>query len=380
MFAKMGLAMPDGSFYIRNGPVGASDLQNAIKAVGRGEQDGSSGDPIRVHIMKRAKALGLSAKIPDTWNPDGSLKHDWTSDVEDFLAHYGVQGMHWRSTAQREAAAATATAKGQKGVQAAKKANANKKATKHDLHLLHLAHLLKLSKAVHAAHEAHVAHLKKTGQTAKIPAANKAHTAKQAALAKLASNAAKLNVKHSDFLGDVEDLLEHFGVKGMHWGVRHTREELEGQAVKLRAKVATLDHDAFDGEFVEHFGVKGMRWGVERSRTARTDDDSKSADAARARATADKIKKHGVSAVSNADLQHLVSRQNLEKQHAGLSVAQQSDGRKFLDKLVSDQKDAAQKEASKVVAEYAAKGAVWLAKEGTKQLLGTKSGAGKHAS
>ena len=35
-----------------------------------------------------------------------------------------------------------------------------------------------------------------------------------------------------------------------------------------------------------------------------------------------------------------------------------------------DQKDAAQREAGKVVAEYAAKGAVWLAKEGTKQLLG----------
>ena len=30
MYAKMGLAMPDGSYYIRTGPEGASDLDNAI--------------------------------------------------------------------------------------------------------------------------------------------------------------------------------------------------------------------------------------------------------------------------------------------------------------------------------------------------------------
>src|SRR5690349_21695885 len=90
----MGLSMPDGSYYIRNGSVGASDLQNAIDAVGRGEPQ-SSHDAIRVHIIKRAKALGLSDKIPDNWNPDGSLKHDWISDVEDYLKHFGVKGMKW---------------------------------------------------------------------------------------------------------------------------------------------------------------------------------------------------------------------------------------------------------------------------------------------
>ena len=467
LFAKMGLAMPDGSFYIRNGPVGAADLGNAIEAVGRGEQDGTSGDSIRTFIMKRAKALGLTSKIPDTWNSDGSLKQDaFGDDADKFLEHFGVKGMQWRSTAQRQAAEATATAQGQKGVQAAKAANTKGKADAHDKHLLHLAHLLRLSKAMTAAHTAHVTSLVKTGQSSKVAAANTAHAAAQEAVADLAKNAVGNQVRHSDFSDDAEDFLAHFGVKGMHWGVRHTREELESQAAeherksvahirvasqakteadevatkgvnsaafkrvygddaptksdwkfygqtgqskaqalqqthnnlrlitnqhikaanresakakKLRDKAATLDHDAFEGESIEHFGVKGMRWGVERSRTARTDDNSKSADAARARATADTIKKHGINAVSNADLQHLVNRSNLEKQHASLSDANRSDGRKFLDKLVDDQVNAAQREASKVVAEYAAKGAVWLAKEGTKQLLGTKSGTGKHA-
>ena len=47
------------------------DLNNAISAVGRG---GASHDAIRKHIMSRAKALGMSDKIPDNWNSDGSLK------------------------------------------------------------------------------------------------------------------------------------------------------------------------------------------------------------------------------------------------------------------------------------------------------------------
>lgn len=96
MFAKLGYAMPDGSFYIRPAPFAASDLQNAIRAVGRGEADGGNGNDIRRHIMTRASALNLSSKIPDSWNSDGSLKQDaLDEEVEDFLAHFGVKGMHW---------------------------------------------------------------------------------------------------------------------------------------------------------------------------------------------------------------------------------------------------------------------------------------------
>jgi hypothetical protein len=94
-FAKMGLAMPDGSYYVRQGSVGASDLQNAIEAVGRGEAAGDDGAAIRRHIMKRAADLKLSDKIPDTWNPDGTLKHSDVDLVDEFLAHHGVPGMRW---------------------------------------------------------------------------------------------------------------------------------------------------------------------------------------------------------------------------------------------------------------------------------------------
>lgn len=65
--AGNGQAMPDGSYPIAD----AEDLDSAIRAVGRG---GADHDAIRRHIIKRAAALGLSSRIPDNWNPDGSLK------------------------------------------------------------------------------------------------------------------------------------------------------------------------------------------------------------------------------------------------------------------------------------------------------------------
>lgn len=60
-------------YQIRN----ADDLDKAIKAVGRGS---GSHDAIRKFIIGRAKALGLSSRIPDNWNADGSVKGDTGSN------------------------------------------------------------------------------------------------------------------------------------------------------------------------------------------------------------------------------------------------------------------------------------------------------------
>lgn len=62
-----GQAMSGGRFPIRN----RSDLENAIRAVGRAKGDRNA---VRRFIIKRARALGLTNLIPDTWNSDGSLK------------------------------------------------------------------------------------------------------------------------------------------------------------------------------------------------------------------------------------------------------------------------------------------------------------------
>lgn len=163
MFAKMGLSMPDGSYYIRNGPTGVSDLDNAVKAVGRGETDDpSSGDPIRRHIIKRARALKKADMIPDTWNPDGSLKH--FDNVEDFLAHYGVKGMHWRNNTDRDAQIAKLNPDQQKHVKGLIHAA-------HQAHLAHLAHLKHLKDEADKAHAAHMNHLSNLVKAASHPSA-----------------------------------------------------------------------------------------------------------------------------------------------------------------------------------------------------------------
>lgn len=62
-----------------------SDLKKAIKAVGRGK---SGHDAIRKHIIKRAKALGQSALIPDNWNSDGSMKESAPITMSEVQEYY----------------------------------------------------------------------------------------------------------------------------------------------------------------------------------------------------------------------------------------------------------------------------------------------------
>lgn len=57
--AKSGAAMPGGGFPIKT----AADLENAIQAIGRAKNPAAA----KVHIKERARALGLSDKVPDTW-------------------------------------------------------------------------------------------------------------------------------------------------------------------------------------------------------------------------------------------------------------------------------------------------------------------------
>ncbi len=68
--ASKGQAMQGGRFPIRN----RSDLANAIRAVGRAKGGEAGRAQVRRFIIKRARALGASDMVPDTWQQDGSLK------------------------------------------------------------------------------------------------------------------------------------------------------------------------------------------------------------------------------------------------------------------------------------------------------------------
>jgi len=61
--AKEGAALPDGSFPIKS----VGDLENAVRAFGRAKDKAAA----KAHIIKRAKALGATDKLPDAWTKDG---------------------------------------------------------------------------------------------------------------------------------------------------------------------------------------------------------------------------------------------------------------------------------------------------------------------
>lgn len=98
---------------------------------------------------------------------------------------------------------------------------------------------------------------------------------------------------------------------------------------------------------LEHFGVKGMRWGVRRKPTKST-GDAQAADKVRA-----KIKSGGTKAVTNKELKKLVERMNLEQQYNRLKPdsAQKKAGKFVADLLLT----AGKAEASKFVLGQAAK-------------------------
>jgi hypothetical protein len=58
--AQSGHALPDGSFPIDN----KSDLENAVRAIGRAKNPAKA----KAHIKSRARALGATDMLPDTWS------------------------------------------------------------------------------------------------------------------------------------------------------------------------------------------------------------------------------------------------------------------------------------------------------------------------
>jgi hypothetical protein len=111
--------------------------------------------------------------------------------------------------------------------------------------------------------------------------------------------------------------------------------------VKIQAKIDSMKHGETVDDVVEHFGVKGMHWGVRKNRSSGEDHIARmrgeaSADSNRAHNNQQRVHKTGVHALSNEDLQHLVNRINLEQQYSKLTSDPNSKnkvkrGRDFVD-------------------------------------------------
>ena len=94
------------------------------------------------------------------------------------------------------------------------------------------------------------------------------------------------------------------------------------------------------GASLNHYGVKGMHWGVRKDRSdGGSGSDSKttpkpkmSEDAKNVERAFAKINRGGTDALSNQELQHLVSRLNLEQQYSRLTTAPTTQQKNALDR------------------------------------------------
>lgn len=90
-------------------------------------------------------------------------------------------------------------------------------------------------------------------------------------------------------------------------------------------------------KYLEHHGVKGMRWGVRRTKTEleAPSEEAASTAATRARTSEAKGSTH---ALTNQELKDAITRMNLERQYSQLTAAPKSKGKVFAEKMMKDPK------------------------------------------
>lgn len=85
--------------------------------------------------------------------------------------------------------------------------------------------------------------------------------------------------------------------------------DADGRIISFTVVNSVLQQSDTNEEILEHFGIKGMKWGVRRSNPSA----EPSSDAARSDAAVSKLRKDGLKALSNEELQTVVTRLNLEQ-------------------------------------------------------------------
>lgn len=156
----------------------------------------------------------------------------------------------------------------------------------------------------------------------------------------------------TEYLIHRDEELRHYGVKGTHWGVRRYQNEdgsykpgAEGryyQPVKISGTKknvsitgggTSVKHSAVNETYLEHFGILGMHWGIRRYQNP---DGSYTAEGKRRKSKGKTYSddywnshdKKDPKYMSDKELQKRINRLNNEKQYKNL---QKSDTRKALE-------------------------------------------------
>lgn len=85
--------------------------------------------------------------------------------------------------------------------------------------------------------------------------------------------------------------------------------------------------------FLQHHGILGMKWGHRKASSV----SEESHDSARAHAAHTKLKKEGISSLSNDELKSLTQRMQLEKQYKDLDSRTVTKGEKMTQEFLTSQ-------------------------------------------
>ena len=155
--------------------------------------------------------------------------------------------------------------------------------------------------------------------------------------------------------------LTHYGVKGMRWGIRKNQSSNSGTKETAVSRLKKRLQGPDGPEEVAVKATPGRKVKTTGGRARNASDDA--INAARTRQIA---KKSTTDALSNDELQSLVTRMNLEQQYSKLSANYKSTGEKFVDRLVKD--------AEKTVEDKANAGAKELGAKLVEELIKRRAG------
>ncbi len=141
------------------------------------------------------------------------------------------------------------------------------------------------------------------------------------------------------------------------------RRDARGHIVSIVADDESMEQADLDEDELEHYGVKGMKWGVRKTtvsdssgggrdvkvraalgnRVVLTSGGNKrelSEDATKAAVYRQQAKRSNVRSLSNKELQDLVTRMNLERQYADLEKKRVKDGKERVENILAAGKQA----------------------------------------